>query len=69
MSARDTRRFNVKAVARPASAAPANRHESPVLRLTDEETVARWLTAKATGCGRVAATTLAQYWIEAERLF
>lgn len=52
-------------------AAPANRQESPVLPsgLTDKEIVARWLTAKASGRGRLAATTLAQYRTDAERLF
>ncbi|CAE6818771.1 Tyrosine recombinase XerC [Paraburkholderia aspalathi] len=51
--------------------APSNRLASPILPpgLTDEAIVGRWLTAKATGRGRLAATTLAQYRIEAERLF
>ncbi|MDT8840219.1 hypothetical protein ParKJ_22610 [Paraburkholderia fungorum] len=76
MSARDTSPIQREsggagAVAPPAPAVPANRQESPVLPpgMTDEEIVARWLTAKATGRGRLAATTLAQYRIEAERLF
>lgn len=48
-----------------------NRLESPILPpdLSDEDVVARWLAAKATGRGRLAATTLAQYRTEAERLF
>jgi site-specific recombinase XerD len=48
-----------------------NRLESPILPrdLSDEQVVGRWLAAKATGRGRLAATTLAQYRIEAERLF
>jgi integrase/recombinase XerD len=37
--------------------------------MAGEEIVARWLTAKATGRGRLATTTLAQYRIKAERLF
>ncbi|MFC6307226.1 hypothetical protein E2553_37775 [Paraburkholderia dipogonis] len=50
---------------------PPNRLHSPILPpgLTDEDIVGRWLKAKATGRGRLAATTLAQYRIEAERLF
>jgi hypothetical protein len=54
----------------PPAAAP-NRQQSPILPadLTDEEIVGRWLRAKATGRGRLAAMTLAQYRIEAERLF
>ncbi|MFK4448496.1 integrase/recombinase XerD [Caballeronia udeis] len=54
----------------PAPGSP-NRLESPILPpgLTDEAIVGRWLKAKATGRGRLAATTLAQYRIEAERLF
>ncbi|QQC67900.1 tyrosine-type recombinase/integrase [Paraburkholderia ginsengisoli] len=50
---------------------PSNRLASPILPpgLTDEAIVGRWLKAKATGRGRLAATTLAQYRIEAERLF
>ncbi|PRX95987.1 hypothetical protein [Paraburkholderia sp. BL25I1N1] len=48
-----------------------NRLESPILPpcLSDEEVVGRWLAAKATGRGRLATTTLAQYRTEAERLF
>ncbi|NPT44900.1 tyrosine-type recombinase/integrase [Paraburkholderia sp. 1N] len=62
------------AVATIAPGQPAlrpNRLESPILPpdLSDEQVVARWLAAKATGRGRLAATTLAQYRIEAERLF
>lgn len=51
--------------------AVTNRQDSPILPpgLTDEAIVGRWLKAKATGRGRLAATTLAQYRIEAERLF
>lgn len=54
-----------------APAAPGNRRESPILPpdLSDEQIVARWLRAKATGRGRLADTTLAQYRVEAERLF
>lgn len=53
------------------SAQRLNRLESPILPpdLSDEQVVGRWLAAKATGRGRLAATTLAQYRIEAERLF
>ncbi|MGF6766261.1 site-specific recombinase XerD [Paraburkholderia sp. GAS33] len=48
-----------------------NRLQSPILPpdLSDEDVVGRWLAAKATGRGRLAATTLAQYRTEAERLF
>lgn len=48
-----------------------NRLESPILPegVTDEEVVARWLRAKATGRGRLSPATLAQYRTEAERLF
>lgn len=53
------------------SPVPSNRLASPILPpgLTDEAVVGRWLQAKATGRGRLAPTTLAQYRIEAERLF
>lgn len=53
-----------------SSTAP-NRLASPVLPagLSDADVVARWLAAKATGRERLAATTLAQYRTEAERLF
>ncbi|OAJ53586.1 hypothetical protein A6V36_37005 [Paraburkholderia ginsengiterrae] len=49
----------------------SNRLDSPILPadLSDEDVVARWLAAKATGRGRLATTTLAQYRTEAERLF
>ncbi|MEM5387860.1 hypothetical protein VSR68_30360 [Paraburkholderia phymatum] len=48
-----------------------NRRDSPILPpgLSDEAGVARRLAAKATGRGRLAATTFAQYRTEAERLF
>jgi integrase len=48
-----------------------NRLQSPILPpdLSDEDVVRRWLEAKPTGPGRLAATTLAQYRTEAERLF
>lgn len=54
-----------------APAATSNRLTSPILPvdLSDEDVVGRWLAAKATGRGRLATTTLAQYRIEAERLF
>ncbi|SIO72899.1 Site-specific recombinase XerD [Burkholderia sp. GAS332] len=59
------------AVASAATRAVVNRRESPILPpdLSDEDVVGRWLAAKATGRGRLAATTLAQYRTEAERLF
>ncbi len=59
------------AVASAATRAVVNRRESPILPpdLSDEDLVGRWLAAKATGRGRLAATTLAQYRTEAERLF
>ncbi|CAE6843306.1 Tyrosine recombinase XerC [Paraburkholderia nemoris] len=58
-------------IIQPAGGLPSNRLASPILPpgLTDEAIVGRWLKAKATGRGRLAATTLAQYRIEAERLF
>ncbi|MEZ0606327.1 hypothetical protein ACAX43_30000 [Paraburkholderia sp. IW21] len=48
-----------------------NRLQSPILppHLSDEDVVGRWLAAKATGRGRLATTTLAQYRTEVERLF
>ena len=48
-----------------------NRLQSLILPpdLSDEDFVGRWHAAKATGRGRLAATTLAQYRTEAERLF
>ncbi|MCX4150035.1 MULTISPECIES: tyrosine-type recombinase/integrase [Paraburkholderia] len=48
-----------------------NRVQSPILPpdLSDEDVVARWLRAKATGRGRLSPTTLEQYRTEAERLF
>ncbi|NLP65541.1 tyrosine-type recombinase/integrase [Paraburkholderia sacchari] len=51
--------------------APRNRGESPILPsgLTDEDAVIRWLKTKATGDGRLAESTLAQYVVEARRLF
>ncbi|APA90259.1 tyrosine-type recombinase/integrase (plasmid) [Paraburkholderia sprentiae WSM5005] len=51
--------------------APRNRGESPILPggLTDEDAVIRWLATKAAGDGRLADSTLAQYVVEARRLF
>jgi hypothetical protein len=48
-----------------------NRLQSLILPpdLSDEDVVGCWLAAKATGRGRLAATTLAQYRTEAEHLF
>lgn len=53
------------------SALPRNRAESPILPsgLTDEEAVIRWLRTKSAGDGRLADSTLAQYVVEARRLF
>ncbi|HEX7906646.1 MAG TPA: site-specific integrase [Paraburkholderia sp.] len=61
----------VAATALGAMVRPPNRRTSPILPadLSDEEVVGRWLAAKATGRGRLATTTLAQYRTEAERLF
>lgn len=61
--------------ARGAAGVPAplgrNRRESPILPpgLSDEAVVKRWLAVKEVGRGRLASTTLAQYRLEAERLF
>lgn len=51
--------------------APRNRGDSPILPsgLTDEDVVIRWLKTKAAGHGRLADSTLAQYVVEARRLF
>ncbi|WP_425953134.1 tyrosine-type recombinase/integrase [Ralstonia pseudosolanacearum] len=48
-----------------------NRSISPILPdgLTDEDVVIRWLKAKREGDGGLAETTLAQYVVEARRLF
>jgi integrase len=53
------------------TATGGNRRESPILPpgLSDEEVVSRWLAVKALGRGRLSQTTLAQYRLEAERLF
>jgi integrase/recombinase XerD len=50
---------------------PRNRAESPILPsgLSDEDVVVQWLKTKATGDGRLAESTLAQYVVEARRLF
>ncbi len=50
---------------------PRNRAESPILPsgLNDEDVVVQWLKTKATGDGRLAESTLAQYVVEARRLF
>ncbi|MDR5776977.1 MULTISPECIES: site-specific integrase [unclassified Caballeronia] len=50
---------------------PRNRAESPILPsgLTDEDAVIRWLQTKSAGDGRLAESTLAQYVVEARRLF
>jgi integrase/recombinase XerD len=55
----------------PVAAHRPNRLDSPILPpgLSDEAVVGRWLATKATGRGRLASTTLAQYRTEAERLF
>jgi hypothetical protein len=49
---------------------PRNRRESLILPpdVSDDEVVGRRLAAMATGRGRLAATMLAQYRTEAERL-
>jgi integrase/recombinase XerD len=54
----------------PASA-PPNRSASPILPagLSEEDVVIRWLNTKSAGDGGLAETTLAQYVVEARRLF
>ena len=53
------------------SSAPPNRATSPILPsgLTEQEVVIQWLKTKEAGDGRLAETTLAQYVVEARRLF
>jgi hypothetical protein len=53
---------------RTSATGSVNRRESPILPggLSDEEVVARRLRGKATGRGRLAVTTLAQYRTDAE---
>lgn len=51
--------------------APPNRSTSPILPagMTEQEVVIQWLKTKEAGDGRLAETTLAQYVVEARRLF
>lgn len=53
------------------SSAPPNRTTSPILPtgLSEQEVVIQWLKTKEAGDGRLAETTLAQYVVEARRLF
>ncbi|CAB3767370.1 tyrosine-type recombinase/integrase [Paraburkholderia humisilvae] len=54
-----------------SSAPPRNRATSPVLPagLSEQDVVIQWLKTKIAGDGRLAETTLAQYVVEARRLF
>jgi integrase/recombinase XerD len=53
------------------TSAPPNRSTSPILPagMTEQEVVIQWLKTKDAGDGRLADTTLAQYVVEARRLF